>query len=229
MATNGHAAPQTTRQVGPLAMPVLNIQGKAYAPVNVRVEAAHAAGGYTMIRCEWKLIFEIKCCEVEIAIGENHFIGTAEVKPGFAYSIEDMQTSALGRALGFAGFEIKTAIASADDMAAVLASQGRATVVESEPEQLPPANLKEEIGKLGRQLFTDRTDFETFLYSYTNQDTGKVALQAAYNALKAKAREKLNEHAAEQEAEEDAHLIPDEHLETALVHLHDELRRFPAD
>lgn len=192
MATNGKA-PQTTRQVGTISAPVLNISGNAYAPVHVRVEAAHASidgpgTGYTMVRCEWKLIFEIKCCEVEIAIGSHHFIGTAEVKPGFAYSIEDMQTSALGRALGFAGFEIKTAIASADDMEAVLRGQGRATVVESQPEALPEPGLRERVGELGHQLHMTEPEFRTFLYNHTAD--GKVDLVAAVSELE----QRLEQH-----------------------------------
>lgn len=213
-------APQTTRQVGDLAMPVLNIQGKAYAPVNVRVEAAHHAGGFTMVRCEWKEIFGIKCCEVEIEREGCHFIGTAEIKPGFSFSIEDMQTSALGRALGFAGFEIKTAIASADDMEAVLKGQGRGTVVESGPSALP--DPWEPARQLAKQLHYTANQWKAITVSEKEPER-------ALRFLQEQARSLLNKRAAEQEAEEDAHLIPDEQLETALVHLHDELRRFPAD
>ena len=221
MATNGKA-PQTTRQVGDLAMPVLNIQGKAYAPVHQRVEAAHHAGGFTMVRCEWKEIFEIKCCEVEIIFNEQHFIGTAEVKNGFAYSIEDMQTSALGRALGFAGFEIKTAIASADDMEAVLRGQGQSNVVEAEPSALPdpwePSRL------LAKQLGFDRSRWQAL----TRQEVTNTP-EKALAFLQEQARNVLNKHCADNDMEEDAANIPDEQLETALVHLHSELRRFPAD
>ena len=221
MAMNGKA-PQTTRQVGNISAPVLNISGNAYAPVHVRVEAAHQAGGYTMVRCEWKLIFEIKCCEVEIVYNEQHFIGTAEVKPGFAYSIEDMQTSALGRALGFAGFEIKTAIASADDMQAVLQAQGRGTVVEAEPSALP--DPWEPARQLAKQLGYDAQRWKALTHQQVT-DTPERAL----SFLQEQARSLLNKHAADNDMEEDAHLIDDEQLETALVHLHDELRRFPAD
>lgn len=188
MATNGKA-PQTTRQVGNLSMPVLNISGNAYAPVHVRVEAAHAAGGYTMIRCEWKLIFEIKCCEVEIVFNEQHFIGTAEVKNGFAYSIEDMQTSALGRALGFAGFEIKTAIASADDMQAVLQAQGRTEIVESDPVALPEPNTLAGARNLATKLGYDYIGWKGIIKGYTRPD-GSVDPEQVYRALEQELAEK---------------------------------------
>lgn len=236
MATNGTTAkevimrpppkqlpPPKTVTVGDLSFQATMIEGRPYPRVHNRVEAAHDRGGYNVISHEVKEIAGIWCYEVVIELPNGQrFPGTAEINKAVEKPIAKAETRAIGRALAFAGFHIKSSIASEEEMEDII--EGRGEVIVSEQ-----PNLKEEIGKLGRQLFTERADFETFLYSYTNQDTGKIALQPAYNALKAKAREKLNEHAAEQESEEDAHLIPDEQLETALVHLHDELRRFPAD
>lgn len=118
----------------------LNISGKAYAPVPSRVEAAHDSDGYTMIRCEYKEIFDLKCCEVEIEVKGQRFIGTAEVKMSFGNPISDAQTSAVGRALAFAGFGVETAIASAEDMEAVMRDKG-GRVVEAEPAALPEPRL----------------------------------------------------------------------------------------
>lgn len=118
----------------------MNIGGKAYAPVPRRVEAAHKNGGYSMIRCEFKDVLGIKCCEVEIVYQEQHFIGTAELRMTFSNPISDGQTSALGRALAFAGFDIETAIASAEDMEVVMQGKG-AHIVEAEPIALPEPRL----------------------------------------------------------------------------------------
>lgn len=114
----------------------INIGGKAYAPVPRRVESAHKNGGYSMIRVSWPEIHGIKCCEVEIEYNGQRFIGTSELRMDFKNPISDGQTSALGRALGFAGFDIETAIASAEDMQAVMEAKG-ARVIDSEPPALP--------------------------------------------------------------------------------------------
>ena len=135
-----------TRQVGGQDFNVLNLQGKAYAPVHQRVEAATTAGGYSIISCEYKEIFERRVCEVWIEYNGKRFVGTAEIKKDFARPLEDAQTSAVGRALGFAGFDIQTAIASAEDMASLSnASVTVEAVDEATPRQIKPAPAKPQV------------------------------------------------------------------------------------
>ena len=130
------STPPKTAQIKGEAYPVLNLQGKAYAPVHQRVESAHKHGGYTVISCEYKEIFELRVCEVWIEIDGKRFPGTAELKKNFDRPLEDAQTSAIGRALGFAGYDIQTAIASQEDMASVMQERG-VHIVESAPAALP--------------------------------------------------------------------------------------------
>lgn len=133
----GYNAPEKTVQIQGESYKGLNIQGKPYAPVNRRIESAHKNGGYTMLRCDWIEIFGIKCCEIVIEIKGQQFFGTSELRTGFSNPISDAQTSALGRALAAAGFDISTAIASAEDMEHVVESNGHTEVVEAEPLALP--------------------------------------------------------------------------------------------
>ena len=126
---------------------VLKLDGKPYAPVNQRVESATKHGGYTVLSCEFKEIFEHRVCEVWIEVEGKRYPGTAEIKKNFARPLEDAQTSAIGRALGFAGFDIERAIASAEDMA----SLDSASVTVASIEEAPPdvVELKARAEKMG--------------------------------------------------------------------------------
>lgn len=104
----------------------VNIRGKAYVTVAGRVAAAHEAGGFTMPEPpELIHIGERTFCRVliEVTWTTQRFYGTAEVKwnapKGTAdhdSPLECAETSALGRALGFAGFGSVEGIASADEV-----------------------------------------------------------------------------------------------------------------
>lgn len=103
----------------------VNIHGKRYTTVSERVTAAHAAGGFAMLSSQVLPLGDTGrlYCRVEIRIGDRRYIGSAEVKlnakPGTADGdapLECAETSALGRALGFAGYGSDEAIASADEL-----------------------------------------------------------------------------------------------------------------
>lgn len=138
---SGYKAPEKVVTIQGEDYKGLNIAGNAYAPVPQRIESAHKNGGFSMVRCEWLEIFGVKCCEIEIERNGQHFIGTAEVNLGFGHPISDAQTSALGRALGEAGFDVQRAIASAEDMEH--AANGHMHVIESDPPALPDPQMKQ--------------------------------------------------------------------------------------
>lgn len=105
---------------------VVNIRGKAYVDVAERVRLAHTlGGGFTMVSSE---VFELAgraFCRVTILYQAERYIGTAEVKlnakAGTAdhdAPLECAETSALGRALGFAGIGVLDggSIASANEL-----------------------------------------------------------------------------------------------------------------
>lgn len=104
----------------------VKIHGKEYATVAERVTAAHAAGGFSILATEvlalgadtgrWYV-------RVQIQYGGKRYIGMSELprnaKPGSPEAtapLEVAETSALGRALAFAGFGVDGSIASADEL-----------------------------------------------------------------------------------------------------------------
>ena len=129
------------------AIRTTNIKGKEYAEVNQRVKA------FRTLYPEGFITTEILCregglCIIKATVG--HYTdgksvilatGTAYEKEGSSQInrtsyIENCETSAVGRALGMAGFGIDTSIASADEMNNALLQQNPNTV--QKPVQAAP-------------------------------------------------------------------------------------------
>lgn len=107
---------------------VVKIQGKDYMTVAGRVDLAHKSGRLTTIETEviqhTPVVVVKACVYVKSENGDKQtqmFTGISAANP--AKSIEKMspyevaETSAVGRALGFAGFGSTDSIATADEMA----------------------------------------------------------------------------------------------------------------
>ena len=103
----------------------VSIKGRAYVDVAERVRLAHDLGGYTMLGTETFTIEGTGRWWVRVTIGvsEARYSGTAEIKLSARAGTADgdspyecAETSALGRALGFAGLGVLDAIASADEV-----------------------------------------------------------------------------------------------------------------
>lgn len=103
----------------------VKIHGKDYVTVAERVAMAHAAGGYAILSSQVLPLGETGrlYCRVEIRVGDCRYIGSSEVKlnakpgtPDGDAPLECAETSALGRALGFAGIGSVESIASADEL-----------------------------------------------------------------------------------------------------------------
>lgn len=105
-------------------MKTINIKGKEYVPVNERVKALHEGlPEDTAYSIETELITECLPSVVfkaTVIIGNKVFTGHSGANPGKAIEkaspYEVAETSAVGRALGFAGFGIDTGIASAEEI-----------------------------------------------------------------------------------------------------------------
>jgi hypothetical protein len=106
-------------------MPVtpIKIKGKDYIDVASRVVLANEDEGYSMLREEVIELAGRAFVRVTIEAKGKQYIGTSEIKfgakPGTADGdspFECGQTSALGRALGFAGYGSVESIASADEV-----------------------------------------------------------------------------------------------------------------
>lgn len=103
----------------------VNIRGKQYVTVDERVQAAHEAGDFEMINSEIVTIGETGrwWYQVTIRVNGKLYFGTAEIKfnapartPDAENPVECAETSAIGRALGFAGLGVVGSIASADEL-----------------------------------------------------------------------------------------------------------------
>ena len=129
------------------AIRTTNIKGKEYAEVNQRVKAFRTLypEGFitTEILCREGGLCIIKATVGYYADGKSVILATgmADEKEGSSQInrtsyIENCETSAVGRALGMAGFGIDTSIASADEMNNALLQQNTSDV--QKPVQAAP-------------------------------------------------------------------------------------------
>lgn len=139
------------------AIRTTNIKGKEYAEVNQRVKAFRTLypEGFitTEILCREGGLCIIKATVGHYADGKSVILatGTAYEKEGSSQInrtsyIENCETSAVGRALGMAGFGIDTSIASAEEMNNALLQQDTNAVqkpVQAEPHVQKPVQAEQ--------------------------------------------------------------------------------------
>ena len=139
------------------AIRTTNIKGKEYAEVNQRVKAFRTLypEGFitTEILCREGGLCIIKATVGHYADGKSVILatGTAYEKEGSSQInrtsyIENCETSAVGRALGMAGFGIDTSIASADEMNNALLQQNTSDAqktVQTEPPVQKPVQAEQ--------------------------------------------------------------------------------------
>ena len=143
------------------AIRTTNIKGKEYAEVNQRVKAFRTLypEGFitTEILCREGGLCIIKATVGHYADGKSVILatGTAYEKEGSSQInrtsyIENCETSAVGRALGMAGFGIDTSIASADEMNNALLQQNTNDVqktVQAAPHVQKPVQAEPHVQK----------------------------------------------------------------------------------
>src|SRR5574343_340171 len=105
-------------------MKTINIKGKEYVPVNERIKALHESlPEDTAYSIETELItacLPAVVFKATVTIGNKVFVGHSGANTAKAIEkqspYEVAETSAVGRALGFAGYGIEEGIASADEI-----------------------------------------------------------------------------------------------------------------
>lgn len=164
-----------------------------YLEVATKVELAHAGAapepGFSEVSHDF-----IKCgpnneheaIRIGIEYKGKTFYGTAQIKWGGKNvdaidPVENAETSARGRALAAAGFEVGS-MASAEDMARVLGN-GHARVVESEPLALPDPEMRPPDGMNWQEWaariakskgITDRDQYLAHLTQATGKKTNYI-------------------------------------------------------
>ena len=129
-----------------------NIKGKDYAEVNQRIKAFRML--YPEGFIETNLISnENGVCVFQAVVGNGENIlgtGTAYEKEGSTFInktsyIENCETSAVGRALGMAGFGIDTSVASAEEVQNAIANQEEKKATKEQIETLKELLTEEKI------------------------------------------------------------------------------------
>lgn len=116
---------------------IVTIHGKEYMTVARRVELAHDSKKFEGVETE-VLSHDPIVIKAKVMIGGNVFTGISSVNPNSARTIEKenpyevAETSAVGRALGFAGFGIIESVASADEMARATSPKERRVAIHAE-------------------------------------------------------------------------------------------------
>ena len=162
----------------------LPVKGKGYVQVNERIKG-------------FRQLFPNGCIETEIiemgegvvtmkaivSDGEGHVLGTglAQEKESASFInktsyIENCETSAVGRALGFVGIGVDGSMASADEVANAILQQGKA--YPSKEEMLTEIAKKYPDGSKNLQALLDTFNVTKLA------DATEAQLQAVYNKVK---------------------------------------------
>lgn len=159
-----------------------NIKGKEYAEVNQRIKAFRMV--YPQGGIETELLSNengICIFRAEVTDGENILgTGTAYEKENSSFInktsyIENCETSAVGRALGMAGFGIDTSVASAEEVANAITQQ--------DSEKLIDKKMVESLNKaIDNAKITDSV-VELILSQYGYTSTSEIKIKDYMNIV----------------------------------------------
>lgn len=163
-----------------------DIQGKKYAEVNQRIKAFRMCYPEGLINTE--IISNqngIVIFRATVYTGEGKLLatGTAYEKEGSSFInktsyIENCETSAIGRALGIAGFGIDTSVASAEEVQNAIENQKQEEVKKATPKQI----------EIIKERYADR--MEKLLEYYKIEKLEDLPMKAASALIAKKGAEK---------------------------------------
>src|SRR5882757_5528604 len=144
---------------------VIDIKGKPYTLIAERVRMAHAEReSFEIVESKPIQVGEMWVWQVAILVNGKRFIGTAEIKFDASPKSADgtnpvacAETSACGRALGFANLGVVESIASAEEVIQAIAEQERPQL---DPNRPASSQQIDTCHRLQRQLGLDESDFD---------------------------------------------------------------------
>lgn len=155
----------------------VSIKGKDYVTVNQRIAEVNASTmvpRYSILSTQFSEFGGLFLCQVTIEVEGKQFIGTSSVNIGgrgvdATNPIENAETSAVGRALGLAGFGSLESVASAEEVVTAISRErgnGRQQKpeqkVEQEKVQEPAAPAAESPRKKVKQFLNENPSIEPF-------------------------------------------------------------------
>ena len=163
----------------------IDVKGKQYAEVNQRIKAFRMVYPTGVIETEM-LSNENGVCIFRAFVGYREGNDLYKLATGTAYEkenstfinktsyIENCETSAIGRALGIAGFGIDTSVASAEEVQNAIANQ-------------EPKNDNDKlklIVELGHLLNNKKVDRESLLQHYKVKSDAEMTVEQLKDAIK---------------------------------------------
>ena len=169
-----------------------DIKGKEYAEVNQRIKA------FRMVYPTGPIIPEMLKCDDGICIfkatvsdeeGNVLGVGHAYEKENSTFInktsyIENCETSAVGRALGMAGFGIDTSVASAEEVANAIENQEKETRTKKSEEKKELMIINSQKEKI-KELYTSE-EIKTYLVLLKKTKLSELTLKEASDFIKAK-------------------------------------------
>jgi hypothetical protein len=163
----------------------INIFNKSYVPVSERIRLVHELGReFEMLESEPRHVGDKWIWRCVVKLDGKQYIGNAEIKlqarPGSPDATDPWacgETSAVGRALAFAGILVEDSIASADEVVGAEQSQPTANARHnggSKPTALPDsrARLKTLFDEaMSKGICQDRDEFATWCSSVLVSET----------------------------------------------------------
>jgi hypothetical protein len=160
-----------------------NIKGKEYAEVNQRIKAFRMVYPMGTIKTEM-IQNENGVCIFRATILDNEKLlatGTAYEKENSTFInktsyIENCETSAIGRALGIAGFGIDTSVASAEEVQNAIANQ--------ETNKKEQEEILKLMNRMNELVLETRTDYEDITNHYEVESTSEMTLKQLKDCVK---------------------------------------------
>ena len=176
-----------------------DIKGKMYADVNQRIKAFRKVYPMGFIRTQLSSDENGKCI-FEAQVGFYDDNGTNVLGTGHAYEkentsfinrtsyIENCETSAVGRALGMAGFGIDNSVSSADEVANAIAVQE--TMEKNAKKNADAKITAQQLGKIKAELLRTGVKEDAILKRYTVTKLEDLSSDQAQNCIGSLAKSK---------------------------------------